>query len=75
MRKLTRRSTATVLTVLVGLSVSPAKLERLLQLYEDAAAAFDADPEAAKPLAADQKAYALAIVANAMLNLDDLLTK
>jgi hypothetical protein len=58
-----------------GQSLHAAKLERLVQLYEEAAAAFDADPEAAKPLAADQKAYALAIVANAMLNLDDLLTK
>ena len=58
-----------------GQSLHAAKLERLVQLYEEAAAAFDADPEAAKPLAADRQAYALAIVANAMLNLDDLLTK
>jgi hypothetical protein len=58
-----------------GQSLHAAKLERLLQLYEEAAAAFDANPEAAKPIAVDQKTYALAIVANAMLNLDDLLTK
>ncbi|MBA4106150.1 MAG: hypothetical protein C0485_10350 [Pirellula sp.] len=58
-----------------GQALHAAKLRRLLELYEAAAAAFDADPAAAQPLAADRATYALAIVANAMLNLDDLLTK
>ncbi len=59
-----------------GQTLQTAKLRRLLQLYEEAAAAFDADPAAAKPLAAlPRRQYALTIVANAMLNLDDLLTK
>lgn len=58
-----------------GQTLQTAKLRRLLQLYEEAGAAFDADPAAAKPLAAERDAYALTIVANAMLNLDDLMTK
>jgi mono/diheme cytochrome c family protein len=58
-----------------GQTLHTVKLRRLLQLYEEAAAAFDADPAAAKPLAAERDAYALTIVANAMLNLDDLMTK
>jgi len=58
-----------------GQALHAAKLRRLLELYEAAAAAFDADPAAAQPLAADRATYALTIVANAMLNLDDLLTK
>jgi hypothetical protein len=58
-----------------GQTIHSAKLRRLQQLYDDAAGAFDADPAAAKSLTADRETYALTIVANAMLNLDDLLTK
>jgi hypothetical protein len=58
-----------------GEELHAAKLARLLVLYETAAAAFDGEPGAAQPLAADRTTYALTIVANAMLNLDDLLTK
>lgn len=58
-----------------GEELHAAKLARLLELYEAAAASFDGEPGAAQPLAADRTTYALTIVANAMLNLDDLLTK
>jgi hypothetical protein len=54
----------------------PAKtLDALAALYEEAAMAFDADAEACKPLGDTRGQYALTIVANAMLNLDELLTK
>jgi hypothetical protein len=59
----------------LGAAIHPAKLELLTTLYEEAAAAFDADPTAAAKLAPTRSRYALTVVANAMLNLDDLLTK
>lgn len=59
----------------VGHAPHSEKLERLRQLYDEAALAYNADPQAAQSLAKDRSQYALTIVANAMLNLDDLLTK
>ncbi len=58
-----------------GGEITPAKLERLVVLYEQAAAAFDADADRAMQLAPSRERYALAIVANALLNLDEVLTK
>ena len=58
-----------------GQAPHAAKLQRLQQLYNEAAFAYDAEPQAAQSLAKDRSQYALTIVANAMLNLDDLLTK
>jgi mono/diheme cytochrome c family protein len=58
-----------------GRAIHVAKLNRLLQLYQESCAAYDADPTAAAPLAANRETYGLTIVANALLNLDELLTK
>jgi hypothetical protein len=58
-----------------GQKISAAKRRRLETLYDEAAAAFDADPEQAKSLAATRRRYALTIVANALLSLDEVLTK
>ena len=59
----------------VGKAIHPAKAARLVQLHGEALGAFDAKPQAAGALAADRELYALTIVANAMLNLDEVLTK
>jgi hypothetical protein len=59
----------------MGQPIHATKLDRLERLYDEAAASFDANPDAAKPLAATRERYGLAVVANAILNLDDLLTK
>ena len=53
----------------------PRKRRRLVELYREAAAAFDANPDEAKKLAPTRERYALTIVANAILNLDEVLTK
>jgi hypothetical protein len=58
-----------------GHRIEPEKLARLAKLYDEAAAAFDAHQDEAKPLAATRDRYALCIVANAILNLDEVLTK
>jgi hypothetical protein len=58
-----------------GRRIEPEKLDRLAELYNDAAAAYDAGAEKAKPLAPGRERYALCVVANAILNLDDVLTK
>lgn len=53
-------------------AMSVAELE---DLYHDARARFEADPEACKALADDAETFALVIVANAVMNLDDALTR
>ncbi len=58
-----------------GLTCPEAKLARLVELYGKGAAAFDAAPDAAGKLAPSRERYALVIVANAILNLDEVLTK
>jgi mono/diheme cytochrome c family protein len=58
-----------------GGEIAAQKLARLRQLYDEALAAYDADAEQASRLAADRTKYATAIVANALLNLDEALTK
>lgn len=58
-----------------GHAMAPAKLERCVELYEEAIAAFDKSPEESAKLAATREAYALTVVANAMLNFDEVLTK
>jgi hypothetical protein len=58
-----------------GRSIEVAKLEALVKLYKDAAAAFEENPDEAKQLAATRGRYALAVVANALFNSDELLTK
>jgi hypothetical protein len=58
-----------------GRAIPSKTLEALVGLYDEAAAAFDADEEKCKVLAETREVYALTIVANAMLNLDELLTK
>jgi hypothetical protein len=57
----------------VGREIDRDKLQRLMKLYDEAVAAYDADQ--AKPLAATRERYGLVVVANAMLNLDEVLTK
>lgn len=52
-----------------------AVVDELVRLYDDALQAFDADAESAKKLADSREAFALAIVANAILNLDEVLTQ
>jgi hypothetical protein len=52
-----------------------AVVDELLRLHNDALAAFDADPEQAKKLAGSREKFALTIVANALFNLDDVLTQ
>jgi hypothetical protein len=59
----------------LGRGIHSAKLDRLIELYDEAAAAFDAAPEEGKMLAPTSERYALTVVANAMFNLDELLTK
>jgi hypothetical protein len=58
-----------------GRAISTKTLDTLARLYDEAAAAFDADVEHCKALAETRETYALTVVANAMLNLDELLTK
>jgi hypothetical protein len=58
-----------------GRAIPSKTLEALAGLYDEAAAAFDLDAERCKVLADTREKYALTIVANAMLNLDELLTK
>jgi hypothetical protein len=58
-----------------GQECPEAKLARLVELYGKGAAAFDASPDAAGKLAPSRERYALVIVANAILNLDEVLTK
>jgi hypothetical protein len=58
-----------------GEEIAAPKLLRLRELYDAAAAAFEASPEKGKELATTRDAYALALVASAILNLDEVLTK
>lgn len=58
-----------------GRVIQSQKLGRLRELYDEAVTAYQSDPPAAQPLAATPEAYGLTVVANALLNLDDLLTK
>jgi hypothetical protein len=58
-----------------GRKIHEATRDALKRLYDEAAAAFKADAERAKPLAATRERYGLTVVANALLNLDELLTK
>jgi hypothetical protein len=50
-------------------------LEDLVRLYDKAMRQYMADREASKPLGATPDEAALAVVASAILNLDELLTK
>jgi hypothetical protein len=59
----------------MGRDMPQDQLAALERLYEDAVSAFNADPEDAKQLAPTANGYALTIAANALLNLDELLTK
>ncbi len=58
-----------------GRNIHPAKLHRLVQLHAEAEAAFESAPAKADRLASDRDTYALTVVANAMFNLDEILTK
>jgi hypothetical protein len=58
-----------------GGEIHAEKLDALERLYNEAAAVFDADSDQAKPLADTRERYGLTVVANALLNLDELLTK
>jgi hypothetical protein len=58
-----------------GRAIHAAKLDALVRLYDEAAAAFDTNSEPAKKLGATREKYGLAVVANALLNLDELITK
>jgi hypothetical protein len=57
-----------------GSQIVDSKLKRLRQLYDEAAAAFESQPDA-NQLAPTRERYALTIVANAIMNLDEVLTK
>jgi hypothetical protein len=59
----------------VGREIDRDKLQRLMKLYDEAIAAYDAKADQARPLAATRERYGLVVVANAMLNLDEVLTK
>jgi hypothetical protein len=59
----------------LGEAPAPGKLARLLTLYREAAEAYDADPSGSAALGATREAFALTAVANALLNLDEVLTK
>jgi hypothetical protein len=61
--------------IATGTAPQSAQLASLQSLYDDAAAVFDANPDAAKKLATTRQRYALTIVANALMNLDEVLTK
>jgi hypothetical protein len=58
-----------------GRAISSSKLRTLVDLYDEAAAVFDKKPDQAATLAATREKYALTVVANALLNLDEVLTK
>jgi hypothetical protein len=58
-----------------GHDIATPKLERLLDLYHDAGESFDRSPAEAGKLSAKRDTYALTVVANALLNLDEVLTK
>ncbi|HEX6963799.1 MAG TPA: PSD1 and planctomycete cytochrome C domain-containing protein [Lacipirellula sp.] len=59
----------------VGRDMPRDQLAAMERLYEDGVRAFNASREDAMQLAAAESRYALTIVANALLNLDELLTK
>jgi hypothetical protein len=59
----------------MGKQIAQAKLDRLMQLHEAAVRAFDEHSDEAAQLADTRDAYALSVVANALLNLDEVLTK
>ncbi|MEQ8835954.1 MAG: DUF1553 domain-containing protein, partial [Lacipirellulaceae bacterium] len=59
----------------VGQEIGADKLGRLVELYETALAKFDDDPDAARQLAETREEFAMTIVANAMLNLDEVLSR
>ena len=61
--------------ILLGRRLPISKGSRLGQLYEEAQQEFDANRPDAEKLAPDADRYALVIVANALLNLDEALTK
>ena len=58
-----------------GKAIPEQKLVLLTTLYDDAATAFEAQQDAAAELAPSRQRYALAVVANALMNLDEVLTK
>jgi len=58
-----------------GQEIAVSKLDSLMKLYAEAAEAYDAAATKPAELGATRENYALAIVANAMLNLDEVLTK
>lgn len=58
-----------------GRAPRPVVLDELVRLYEESLAAFDAEPESAKKLADNREKFALTIVANAILNLDEVLVQ
>lgn len=58
-----------------GQEVAAGKLDSLMKLYAEAIAAYDAATTKPAELGATRESYALAIVANALLNLDEVLTK
>lgn len=58
-----------------GREVPRAKLDRLMLLHRKAIEAFDSNAEEAKKLADSRDAFALSVVASALLNLDEVLTK
>jgi hypothetical protein len=59
----------------IGREIPSSKLRSLVDLYDEAALAFDKKPEQAKTLAATREKYSLAVVANVLLSLDEVLTK
>jgi hypothetical protein len=59
----------------LGKCIQPSKLDPLLELYEHAATEFEMNRDEAEQLAPSRERFALTIVANALLNLDELLTK
>ncbi|MGI9458076.1 MAG: PSD1 and planctomycete cytochrome C domain-containing protein [Aeoliella sp.] len=54
---------------------SPASISELTSLYTAALESYNAEDEKMKSLGATSEGYALTIVANAILNLDDVLTR
>ena len=50
-------------------------VDELVRLYDDSLAAYDADPDSAKKLADTREKFALTVVANAIFNLDEVLTQ
>ncbi len=58
-----------------GQAIPGSKLDTMERLYGDAIASFDADVERSKRLGPTRERFALTIVANVLLNLDEILTK